>query len=145
MDKIKISVVYRDLEDKLSIEKLWSEPFDDHYKLLNIPFFCKNLALNDIVSIDKDGNDFYFDDLVIESGNSTIQVVIFNILRKEKLIFDLEQFGCNWESMYNQEYLAINIPSEVEYSDVTNYLEKLSNDKILDYREACISSFHKQL
>src|SRR5689334_19185857 len=74
-NKVEISLVYKD-EDDFKIEKVFAERIGNYYQLKAVPAFAQNLAYNDIISAEKDGDDLFFDSLIQQSGHSVVQVVI---------------------------------------------------------------------
>lgn len=137
----KIICSFFDSANEICEESVWGEKINDnnHYKVLNIPFFAPNLALYDVVSITKEDDHLYFDDLITASGHSTVQIVFLKGEAKNKVIERLETLGCSWEGMHNQDYLAIDIPKKNIYSEVILFLSSEMNENTLDYKEACIA------
>ena len=72
MDKEKICLLYESSEGILAKEFLWAAKIGQDWRVDNIPFFAKNIAFNDIVSVEVADGELYFDKIVSESGNSTI-------------------------------------------------------------------------
>jgi hypothetical protein len=141
LNREKILFVYE--EDKeYKIESLWAKNIDGNYKIDNVPFFINNIANGDIVSIEKDGDELYFEDLIKTSGNSTIQLVILGDLSKKEVGLQFEKLNCNWEGSHLPKYLSIDIPRNVEYKEVENLLKDGSFKNIWDYKEACLSDNH---
>lgn len=145
MDK-KVILTYYDVEENLAEETLWIEPLDDNkYQVKNIPFFAPNIAYNDIITVEDDEGNLYFEELVKASEHSTIQIVIFNEQEANEIIKNIEQFGCSWEGMENQTILAIDVPPSVNYNILKKYLDKNLTENIFDYKEACLSETHLNL
>ncbi|WP_334127092.1 DUF4265 domain-containing protein [Empedobacter brevis] len=141
--KNKVIITFYDLENNISEEILWIEPQNnDLYQVKSIPFFAPNIAYDDIIKVEDDEGILYFDEIVQTSENSTIQVVFFKDEYVESTIKEIELLGCSWEGMHNQKILAIDIPFNIKYARVREYLDKLFDIKILDYKEACLSEVH---
>lgn len=139
----KVTVVYYDVNQEIAEEKLWIEKKSDlEYQIKNIPFFAPNLAYNDIISVENDDGELYFEDLIRASEHSTIQIVFFNEKEIDKVIKDIELLNCSWEGMYNQKLLAIDVPPNVNYSIVKEYLTTQFNSNIIDFKESCLSEIH---
>lgn len=139
----KVIITYYDVNKNLAEEKLWIEKIHDgNYKIKNIPFFAPNLAYDDIISIEEDEGRLYFEDLIQPSGHSTIQIVVLNTEKTNEIIENIEKFGCFWEGMDNQSYLAVNILSSINYTGIKQYLESMLDNNFLDYKEACLSDPH---
>lgn len=139
--KQKISLVYKNSEGEISEELIWAELLNSgYYRVDNIPFYAPNIAYNDIISVEKDNNKFYFEDLIETSGNSTVQIVFFDKSKEPEIIQNLEMLGCSWEGMEGGGYYAIDVPANVDYSKVRNFF--IQSSEILDYKEACLSEKH---
>lgn len=145
MDK-KVILTYYDVEENLAEETLWIEPLDDNkYQVKNVPFFAPNIAYNDIITVEDDEGNLYFEELVKASEHSTIQIVIFNEQETNEIVKNIEKFGCSWEGMENQTILAVDVPPSVNYNILKKYLDKNLTENIFDYKEACLSETHLNL
>jgi hypothetical protein len=124
--------------DEYYIESLWAEKFGEYFKVDNIPFYIKNIAVGDVVSAEFDEEEkiFYFDELVKASGNSVIRIVPSSMSKIDTIGSQLVALGCHWESMKDQPLIAVHIPKEVSYEKVKSYLD--TNTEIFDYEEACL-------
>jgi hypothetical protein len=90
----KVTVVYYDVNQEIAEEKLWIEKKNDlEYQIKNIPFFAPNLAYNDIISVENDEGELYFEDLIRASEHSTIQIVFFNTESIKDVTNDIEKNG----------------------------------------------------
>ncbi len=142
--KNKIVVVYKDLEGNIAEETLWANLLESgNYEVDNIPFYAPNLAYQDIVSVEKDEDVLYFDDLVEPSGHSTLQIIFFDKDRSIDILKRLEELGCSWEGMDNEVYFAVDVPPDISYNNVQNLLNEKGESGTLDYKEACLSKGHK--
>lgn len=139
----KVSLIYTDLNGNVSEELIWVKPIENElYKIDNIPFFAPNLAYEDIISIEHEGDKLYFENLIEMSGNSTVQFVFFekNKNIENVMLKQIESFQCGWEGMEGGGYYSLNIPENVNYKDIREFLE--DKKEILDYKEACLSAKH---
>ena len=135
----KIILTYKNEEGNLEEESLWGEKTGkDQYKIANIAFFAPNIAWEDIVQVEEDNGNLYFDKLLQASGNSTLQIIFFTHDYGD-ILKELEKMGCQWEGLTNKTYISLNIPREISYRPIKEYLEKLRHKNILDYKEACLS------
>jgi Domain of unknown function (DUF4265) len=139
MNKNKVILTYYDYEGNLAEERVWVHPVNANlYRVENIPFFAPNLALYDIISVEIDNELMYFDDLLTPSGHATIQIIFLNPEEKDTVLMWLEQQGCSWEGMSKTLYFALDIPPNINYLHVTDYLNIKREKAILDYKEACL-------
>jgi len=139
----KISLVYKNLDEVISEELVWAELLDNgFYKVDNIPFYAPNVAYGDIISVEKEDDKFYFEDLIEASGNSTVQIVFFDKSKEKEIMHNLDILGCSWEGIEGGGYCALDIPLEIDYKNIQFFLNQ--NSDLLDYREACLSETHSE-
>ncbi|EDW4488198.1 DUF4265 domain-containing protein [Salmonella enterica subsp. enterica] len=118
----------------VSTESVWAEKLSSgNYRIKNIPFYTKDVSLDDVVSVKKgqDG-ELLFHRVVRHSGNSTLRVVFFEEIFTHRVIRKLENMGCSWENMSGSLY-SINVPCPTKTDVVIDYLEKKFSMEILDY------------
>ncbi|TKG90717.1 DUF4265 domain-containing protein [Puteibacter caeruleilacunae] len=120
------------------IESVWATKIGENYRIDNVPFFAKNIALDDIVSVENDNGELYFDSLIEASGNSVIQLVVFDESKVESVGAELVKLGCGWEGSHIKNLISVNIPKDKSYSDVKNFLEVGEKQKKWEYQEACL-------
>ncbi len=142
--KSKAILTYYDVENKLAEESVWIEALDNEkYQVKNVPFFAPNIAYNDIITVEKDDGYLYFEEMVEPSEHSTIQIVFFNNKKIKEVTKTLEELGCSWEGIDEQQILAVDIPPSVNYAIVQNFLKKMLSENAFDYKEACLSETHQ--
>ena len=134
----KIKLVYFDKEDNIAVESVWGELEGDYYRIKNIPFFAPNIAYNDLVSVEFDDNELFFDDLITPSGHSTLHIIFFDKNEISKVCQQLLFLGCSWEGSHIKEYISVDIPKEVSYKSIKFYMNDLEQKNILSYKEACL-------
>ncbi|WP_312901537.1 DUF4265 domain-containing protein [Chryseobacterium taichungense] len=143
MHSNKVIVTYYDVEEKIAEESLWIDKLDnDEYQIKNIPFFAANISYDDIIKVETDEGILYFEEVVKTSEHSTIQVVIFRHEFIDTIIENIELLKCSWEGMNNQKFIAIDVPKDIHYSGIKNYLDKQFEENVLDYKESCLSETH---
>ena len=138
----RVVLVYKDSEGKIANETIWVQVEGNNFKVDSIPFFAPNLAMNDIISVEYDEGTMYFDGLIYPSGHSTIQIIFFQLDAVNKVLKILEGIGCTWEGLKNNPYFTIDIPTTVNYEVVRDFLNRKLAEKILDFKEACLSDIH---
>ncbi|UTG65240.1 DUF4265 domain-containing protein [Elizabethkingia anophelis] len=67
---------------------------------------------------------------------------LFNEKEISRVIKDIELLNCSWEGMYSQKLLAVDVPPNVNYSIVKEYLTMQLNNNIIDFKESCLSETH---
>ncbi len=135
----KIKLVYHDLEGNLAVEGVWATKEGEYYRMKNVPFFAPNLAYNDLICVEDDEGELFFDSLIEPSGHTTIQIVFFNLEFFKQVTEDLTKFNCDWEGSHLKGYISVDVPKFVNYSEVRKYLKRKSKENILDFKEACLA------
>lgn len=139
MSDSKILLTYKNEEGGYQIESVWATKEGEYYRINNIPFFATNVALNDLVSAEKDGDALYFDALIQASGHSTLQMFIFNEDEVMKVGKELEGYGCTWEGSHIKNLISIDVPEHFSYILIKEYLDKGEKEERWTYKEACLA------
>ncbi len=139
-DLVKIFFRLKQDEDgypEVSAESVWAKPTGaaDEYIVDNIPFFIREATIGDTLKALKVEGVLWFDSLQQRSGNSLIRVVFFEKSLKEKINDKLKALGCSTEYSKDHSLLAVNIPAEVDLSDVQAYLQSEANLGKIDFEE----------
>lgn len=135
----KIKFVYYDLEDNLAVESVWALREGNYFRIKNIPFFAPNISYDDLISVEEDEEELFFEDIIETSGNSTLQIIIYNKNDIADITKTIEHLGCGWEGSHLEGYISVNVPKEVDYTNVREYLDKMLGMEKLDYKEACLA------
>lgn len=138
-DKVKVNFVYCDLDEELATESVWVEKENNYYRIKNIPFFAPNISYDDLISVEEDENELFFDEILKASGNSTIQIIIYDKKNILEITKKIESFNCGWEGSHLEGYISVNVPKAVNYIKVKEYLDEMLDIKKLDYKEACLA------
>ena len=139
MSDSKILFTYKDDDGNYQIESVWATKESNYYRINNIPFLVSSIALGDLVSVEQDEDDLYFDELIEPSGHSTIQMIIFNEDEVLSIGKDVEALGCTWEGSHIKTLISIDIPKEANYGSIKQYLDKGETEKRWSYKEACLA------
>jgi hypothetical protein len=132
---------YVDNENKPALEAIESIREGDYYKIAKIPCYAQDIALGDLVAVKYEGGNLWFDSLAEGSGNSTIQIIFFDLF-EDCIAASGEQFvnmGCSWQKSDQPYQIAVNIPCEINYSRVSKFLHKGRKKKRWDYAELALS------
>lgn len=137
----KVFFVQRITDDEFETESLWCAKKGDNYVVDNIPFITKRISLGDTIKAEYDENDkaYYFDDFVEVSGNSTIRLFFENENTIQKVRKELESLGCESEAFLARKIVAVNVPKELDYRPVKNYLENGEQNNLWTYEESCLA------
>lgn len=139
-DQVKVFFHLKQDEDgypEVSAESVWAKPTEraDEYILDSIPFFIREATIGDSLKALKEDGVLWFDSLLLGSGNSLIRVVFFDNCSKGKVNEKLNAMGCSTEYSKDHNLLAVNIPAEVDLSDVQAYLQSESDLGKIDFEE----------
>lgn len=141
--KIVIEVISEDNE--VIKESLWAKDLGNNMcQIDNIPFYAFCYSCDDVVRIEKDSDQLYVTELVEPSGNSTIRLLFENdeiLLRAKETI---KQMDLESESSLTAKLLALNIPKNLNYGKIKEFLQKGENDGVWEYEEASISEKHQK-
>lgn len=142
--RIQLILTYRhDAEDtEIFTEKVDAIKAGDYYKLVHGPAFAPNIAYGDIVKVEFDEGEFYFDELVEESGYSVLHVIIWKPECKDRVISTLNNFGCGVNTHIADNYVVVSIPPELVYSPVRTYLMGEEALGYIEFGEYCLSKIH---
>ena len=51
---VYIGLVYK-MEEEYKVEKVYGEPYGAYFKVKSVPAFANNIAVDDIISVERDG------------------------------------------------------------------------------------------
>jgi hypothetical protein len=140
-DKVKVFFVQETSEGEYETESLWCLKSREHFILDNIPFIAKRIALGDLIKAEYDEEDgaYYFDEFKEVSGNTTLRMYFNKIELIESVRKRLEEFGCATEAFLARKLIAVNVPKNIEYMSVKQYLEEGERLGEWQYEESCLS------
>lgn len=133
---------FNDILNEDYVESVWASIVDEkegHYKLKNIPFFVTGYSSEDIIYTELEEDRLVVKGLIEESGNSTLQIISFKEENAGRVQQRLEEFGCAWEGSHLPGYFSVDIPADLDYEPVREYLADLEEKGMLSYREACLA------
>jgi hypothetical protein len=139
-DQVKVVVILEKVEDypPVDYEEFWSTPMGEgRFRIENIPFFAKGLALGDIVSAALEEEVLRFQEVVEASGHSTIRVIVSSEDAVPAVVERFESLGCATETSYDR-LVALDVPPSVSLDDVREKLDLGYAQSQWDYEEACI-------
>lgn len=129
-------------------ETIWAIIEDQalgYYKIDSIPYYVTALATDDIIHAEYDDEEemLTYSNMVKESGNSTIWVVIVNdeigIEDVQQVFFDM---GCESASL-SDRFFTMEVRADTNYLKIRDKLNSFKSDKAVDYVEACLSEVHR--
>jgi Domain of unknown function (DUF4265) len=96
-------------------EQLYAWPIESGYQLNNIPFFARDLALDDVVAARKGDRGLLFDHVVSRSGHSTFRIWLSsaNQPSAQGIMRELRELGGEAEITLDR-LIAIDAPPDCE-------------------------------
>lgn len=120
----------------VAAESVWCEEVGDLYRICNTPFFVKGIAFGDVVRVKSVGNnEVTLDDVIEQSGNSTIWLYFQKEGIACAMLADLGDLGCGYEGSALDGYFSVNVPKAVDIDKVVNVFTSLeeSGDLFVAY------------
>lgn len=124
--------------EETEIETIWAIPQGEGFKLDNIPFYAKGVALGDVVSAKEVDGCLYVDELLKPSGHSTVRLWFADEKDVQAVRAELKAMGCDSEISDQPRLVAVDIPSNVRYEKIREYLDAGESYGKWDYQEACL-------
>lgn len=136
-DGVKVLFEVDDGEGGVFIESLWAVAEDGGYRIDDVPFFARGFAWGDVVAVERDPDGGRrCTKLVAPSGHSTIRLAIANAGDIQRVRQELRLLGCDSELGFGR--VAVDVPPNVPYPRVREYLDARFAEKLLDYEEGCL-------
>ncbi len=137
MDKVLFT--FRNFEGNIEVESVWATRQGEYYRIDNIPFLAPNISFGDIVSVEEDDGQLYYDNLIQPSGHSTIQLVLLETSCFKYLTESMERMGCSWEGSHLPQLISIDVPKDVNYKSIKFFLDKGEEEHQWTYKESCLA------
>ena len=127
--------------DEMETESLWCIPDGGYYIIDNIPIIAKRISLGDTIRAEYDIEDraYYFDDFLAVSGNTTVRIFLEEVGLIESIRKELDHFGCESEVLTQRKIVAVNIPKEINYKPIKDYLDRGEQEHRWQYEESCLA------
>jgi hypothetical protein len=120
-----------------NVETMWVEPIgQSRYRVKNIPFFAKPLALDDIVEAQLNDDGFLWFKRTVEIGqHSTVRIIVMSG-DKDGILRDLVELGCEYET--SRWVIAVDIPNSDVLRPVYALLQQKVGSGEIGLEEACL-------
>jgi Domain of unknown function (DUF4265) len=128
-------------DNEYETETMWCDIVDnDNYMIDNIPVIAKNVSLGDIIDVEYDTDEerYYFESLVLASGNSTIHIFVYRDEDIDPTKKWLDENKCESEILRQRNIIAVNIPKDINYSPIKKYLDDGEVKEVWTYEESCL-------
>ena len=139
--EVKINFTHNEFGEQ-NVESAWATRHGSFYKLDNILFYAKNYSWGDIFSVEERDGELYAHELIEESGHSTVRLLFSKVKEVAKTRKELVKIGCSSELSNLSNLISIDIPSDISYAKILDYLVKGEKKGLWEYQEACISTLH---
>lgn len=126
--------------DDYNSESMWAEGLNrDTFRLDNVPFFIYGISCNDIFDTYLKEDNFFFKSIVKRGGHSTLRIFFFKQNEEEQQIFiqKIHDLGGAVERS-SKTYIAIDIPSGVDISQVIDLCKSGEEKGLWEYEEKFI-------
>jgi len=120
-------------------ENLWATLVEDGlFRIANIPFFAKSIALGDIVSAISEQGLLCFKEVVRPSGHSTLHLIVYKEAEVSSIIEHFTRLGCESERSHIPGLIALDVPPSVSLATLKQELDSGHAQNRWDYEEACL-------
>lgn len=118
---------------------MWFIPEGDTHRLINIPFFVDNLAMEDLVRLKECRNGYYkIDQIVSVSSNSTLWIVLNKPPVGKDILEEIHKLGCGYEGGVFPGYFTVNVPGKIDINSVYAILDQAESNNVLLIDYPCI-------
>ncbi len=119
-------------------ETVWAEQVSDNlYRIRNVPFYAKELSVEDIVIVEPREGNYYLKFVSKRSGHSTYRIFLGeNVLAEafRKYWQPLENIGCTYEKGQGRLF-AVDIPPSTDIYKAYSLLEEGEKNNIWEFEE----------
>jgi len=135
--KIFFELAVTDNWPPVSSESVWAESLgNDLYRLDNIPFFARGVALEDILEAKPLNEELVFRKVHRHAGHSTYRIIPRNVTESaDTIVHELELLGCDVERYTASSLLAVDVPPSSDVSAVYAMLKCLELDDVIGFEE----------
>lgn len=131
---------YNTPEGILGIESAWGESVGFlSCRLDNILFYAKEYSLNDILTLKEINGEFFVTGLLKPSGHSTVRILFNNFSLIETTRNELRNMNCESEISDVRILISVDVPPDVDYFVIQEYLFAGEAKGGWAFEEACIA------
>lgn len=125
--------------NEYELESAWATKEGEYYKLDNILFYAPEYSLGDVVRVEERNRELYVTGLVKESGHSTVRILFNHQSDVHGIRDQLKKMGCDSEISNIPTLIAVDIPREVDYGTIRDFLEEGVRNERWGYEESCLA------
>jgi hypothetical protein len=139
--RVAFDLVRQDGWPPVAVETIWCEPLGrGRYKVDNIPFFIRLLAVDDVVNAKGRGDDLRrFTGLAQYAGHCTIRLIPADPVDVPAIRAELVELGCTSEFDGGHRLIAIDIPPAADIPAVKRAILAAAGGR-WEYEEGSISA-----
>lgn len=126
-------------DDRYELESAWATKIGEYFRLDNILFYAPEYSFGDIVSVEERSGELYVIGLVKESGHSTVRILFNDRGDVQNTRDQLKKMGCDSEISNVPTLIALDIPPQVNYASVREFLEEGVKNEKWGYEESCLA------
>lgn len=121
-------------------EWVWAKPCGTNiYEIDNIPFFAKCLAIGDKVeAVENSQGELCYKSHCGYSKHSTLRVIVFDSKNVPDLRKALGMLGCLSELSHLPRLIAVDLPQQVNITEVRRMLDIGQSQGLWEVEEACV-------
>lgn len=120
-------------------ENLWAVPVSEGlFRIDNIPFFARSIALGDVVSAVTEQGLLHFKEVVRPSGHSTLRIIVYDESGVPAVLEHFIRLGCSGEGSHIPGLIALDVPPSVPMDVLRRELDAGQAQQRWDYEEACL-------
>lgn len=120
-------------------ETVWAYEVEDGlYSLDNVPFFARGVSWGDVVSVEREGDELHFKEVVRPSAHSVLRVIVFDQSEVDGLHEELKRMSCDTEQSHLPSLLSVDVPPTADLKEVRAFLDKGEADGRWEYEIASI-------
>lgn len=127
MEKVLFALDFEDGDDwpPVASEGVWCERVGAEYRLLNAPFFIKDLAVGDVFSAEPDPVNHHVFEFQIteESGHSLVWMINDSDIDVALLKSEILALGCRIEEFEKFSVIAVDVPSSVDRVSINTLVD----------------------
>ncbi|UVK82391.1 DUF4265 domain-containing protein [Pseudomonas sichuanensis] len=123
----------------VSTEAIWGERVGvNQYKVDNVPYYVYGVSKGDVVKVENINGEYVVSEVVIQGGHSTLRVYVEEKRRKLEVVQAIAERGgvCSVSSEFS--LFPVDIPPEVDFRTIDEYLNSIADDEFISYEDACL-------
>lgn len=140
-DVYKKVIFKLDVEDgypPVGYESVWAIEKEGLYTIENIPFFARDVTIDDVVSVIEVDGELFYGLTVVPAQNSLIRVIYYTGTDPFDISDRLSLLGCDTEIDSNRHIIAVNIPITTPLANVCDFLREGFLQDLWDYEEVIL-------